>query len=77
MKSLSDRVTEMGMEASWRVGAAAFSVFNEHRPHPDYLKGYGLEAGRVTMRVRDGFSKLKSMGSRGCGVKDTGLLGPT
>lgn len=44
MKSLSDRVTEMGMEASWRVGAAAFSVFNEHRPHPDFMKGCELGA---------------------------------
>jgi hypothetical protein len=61
MKSLSDRVTEMGMEASWRVGAAAFSVFNEHRPHPDFMKGCELGARREMVRVRDSFLKLRNM----------------
>ena len=55
MKSLSDRVTEMGMEASWRVGVCpAFSVL-------DYVKGCELGARREIVRVRDSFSKLMGM----------------
>ena len=61
MKSLSDRVTEMGMEASWQVGAPhSMYLFDEHRPHPDYIKGCELGA--------RSFLKLRNMvaGDVGC-----------
>ena len=69
MKSLSDRVTEMGMEASWRVGAPhSVYLFDEHRPHPDFMKGCELGARREMVRVRDSFLKLRNMvaGDVGC-----------
>ena len=57
------------------------SLCHEHRPHPDFIKGYGmlwvgLEAGmEIIARVR--LDEFEEYGSWGCGVKNTGLLGPT
>ena len=36
-------------------------VVSRRAPHPDYMKGDGLETGREIVQVRDGFSNLTSV----------------
>ena len=38
-----------------------WSLRDERRPYPDYMKGSVLEAGIEIVRVGNGFSKLRSM----------------
>ena len=52
----------------------AFHIRLPFWPHPDCIKGNGLEAGRELVRVRDGFSKLRSMVARDEGWRTQAYL---